>query len=231
MRRLALATVVLVAVGVAETAVAQPAYPPGAPRNAGRCVRIQVSGRNHGPNNIPPGSNGQVSGLGGCANSLEAGVEVFVEDENNVRTTLGTGTANADGSYAIAVVWPTQEGNYVLGVETQDSVVTRSIEVDQPGGSGGGGGGPPASSSRGGAFLSLWLLILFGIATMLVLGARRRARWFQPIRAMGARLRGRDARAPALPAPDVPFIDTSHFVPVGKQARPERTDALTEADV
>ncbi len=231
MRRLLVAPSLLAALMVAvvsATAVAQPGYPPGPPRNAGRCVRIQVNGNNHGPNNIPPGASGQVSGLDNCADPNEIGVQLFVEDGGGNRTLLSTFNAGADGSYtSTAFSYPAAEGDYNLVVVTQDGEVVRPINVGTPG----GGGGPPASASRGGAFLSMWMLLLLAIATMLVLSARRKVPWLHPMRAMGARLRGRDAHPPALPAPDVPFLDTSHFVPQGMRARPEKSDALTEADV
>lgn len=231
MRRLVLAAVVLVALGAAETAVAAPpAYPPGAPRNASRCIRFTVNGANHGPNHIPPGSAGLVTGGAGCADPLEIGVQLRLEDGNgNNQIPPNIFNAAADGSYTSQpFTYPATAGDYTFVVVTNSSTVVRDINVGATGG-GGGGGGPPASSRRGAGFLSLWLLLLFGIVTMLVLGVRRKMPWLQPMRARRSR---DDARA--LPAPDVPFLDTSHFAPQGMHARPERSeraDAFTEADI
>ena len=161
----------------------------------------------------------RVAAVEGCCQSF-ARVDVYMESE---RVFLGTVRATEDGSYAGEFTLPSsikagqhhiiadiegcgelrgaievlQEGATVLGTSTVNS--SRSSEA-------GGGGILPRT---GGDVLRviLWALILVAFGTLLIVGARR----FAPARVQAGRA-GRGVVA-ALPPPEVPFVDTSRFVP------------------
>lgn len=101
--------------------------------------------------------------------------------------------------------------------------------VSGRGGGGGGGGGALPKTGAGIAMLILWALALIALGTALVYATKRGRIRLQPLRVVSSRLKRRDTGPLALPAPDVPYIDTTGFVPT----RPLRPidPGTTEADV
>ncbi|HYZ91630.1 MAG TPA: LPXTG cell wall anchor domain-containing protein [Actinomycetota bacterium] len=100
--------------------------------------------------------------------------------------------------------------------------------------SGGGGGGgllPRTGSSI--LMLILWAMALIATGTALVFAARKRGFEWQPLRIRGRRPQKRDV-VRALPAPDIPFIDTTGFVPTKPGVAPApmpEANLVTEADL
>lgn len=177
-------------------------------RYAGQVGNAFIAGRVEELRNL------RVAAISGCC---EAGarVDVYVESD---RVFLGTVRANDDGSYFGEFTLPAsiKQGRHTLIADIEGCGEFRgALEVLGEGASvlgtstrntsGAGGGILPRT---GGDFLKilLWALILIAFGAALIVLTRR----FAPARAgvPGAR---RDI--PALPPPEVPFVDTSRFVP------------------
>jgi LPXTG-motif cell wall-anchored protein len=98
---------------------------------------------------------------------------------------------------------------------------------------GGGGGGLLPKTGGNILMLVLWAIALIAAGTALVLAARKRGFGWQPLRIAG-RARERDI-VRALPAPEIPFLDTTGFVPIRPGVVPlppvTGTDLVTEADL
>jgi hypothetical protein len=102
---------------------------------------------------------------------------------------------------------------------------------DGGGGGGGGGGGVLPRTGAGILMLIVWAIALIAAGTALVFAARRGGLRVQPLRVVSTRFKRRSSGTPlALPPPDVPFIDTTGFVPV-RPKRPAVDPGVTEADV
>ncbi len=165
----------------------------------------------------------RVAGLKGCVPPFgDVGISV-----ESTPVFLGTIRANQDGSYfgVLRLTSSIEAGqHHVVGDIEQRGELRRALQVLDSGaatvlgtsvrnasltstGSGGGGVLP----RTGGDILKvlLWALILVGFGTLLIVATRRLA-------PAGASHTGRvRERRPvaALPLPEVPFIDTSRFVP------------------
>ena len=231
-------------------AIAQ--YPP-APLNPECHSLIGGSGTQGGRTVLPYLGTFRVQGGPGCT---EGGSEIEVDGQSH-RINLHPGfAANADGSFLSPVIrlspHMTPGPHQIIPVFTVGNVeffcpilivdasttgggggggaVTNARDTTNGGGGGGGGGGVLPRTGTGIIMLILWALALVGLGTALVFAARRGGLRAQPLRVVGARFRKRGDQPPALPAPDVPYIDTTGFVPV----RPQRASvepSVTEADV
>ncbi len=198
----------------------------------------------------------RVAGEAGCA-SATGTVEI---DAQSHRFNLGRVTPNADGSYRSGLlrlpahmrpgphrIMPTVPGRglFVCPIlVVADPAAANLGGVPNPAGGGGGGGLNTTGGGGGGGgilpktgsgilALVMWALALLGIGTGLVFAARRDTVTvrLQPRRLFSLRFRSRGRSIPALPAPDVPFMDTAGFVPVRPQATAVATSVVTEADV
>lgn len=94
----------------------------------------------------------------------------------------------------------------------------------------GGGGGILPKTGAGLLMLVLWAIALIAVGTALALAARRRIARLQPVRLVGSRWRSRSNGPAALPPPDVPFMDTTGFVPTRPAGRAP-SSSVTEADL
>lgn len=219
-RRLAVAALLAAGLGplAAPAAHAQPAYPPPITpvvRTVDRCVQVLVDGKPHnGP--LPRNQQMQVKGLDKCARALERGLEALMRSQT---FHLATFDAQGDGSYLSPVfrVPNATPGSHLLIVRTRDSELARSVQITIPaevlGTSTTRDGELPLSGAQ---IVLLVLIALTLVATGLLL---RRVVRYRSLAFAGVRRR----KTPLmLPEPDVPFVDTSHFMPF----RPPRaTDA------
>jgi hypothetical protein len=162
----------------------------------------------------------RVGAVSGCCQSF-ARVDVYMESE---RVFLGTVRANEDGSYFGVFKVPSsiKAGQHHIVADIEGCGELRApIEVLGAGATVLGTSTRNTSSSSdasgsgvlprtGNDFMRviLWALILIAAGTMLIVTTRR----FAPAHAHVGRRRARGAVA-ALPPPEVPFIDTSRFVP------------------
>jgi hypothetical protein len=169
---------------------------------------------------VQEGGSLRVGSLQGCCQPF-ARIDVYIESE---RVFLGTVRATEDGSYFGAFKLPSSikagqhhvvadiEGcgelrGAVLVVAEGATVLGTSTSNTTRGSDAGGSGILPRTGSDFFRVI-LWALILIALGTLLILAARR----FAPAHAHGGRVRVRGAVA-ALPPPEVPFVDTSRFVP------------------
>ena len=163
----------------------------------------------------------RVAALSGCCESF-AKVDVYMESE---RVFLGTVRASSDGSYfgqftipasikagthhIIADIEGCGELKAAIQVLDPDAVnVLGTTTRNLSGVSDVGGGG--ILPRTGGDIMKVlfWALVLVAFGTLLIVVTRRAAFG----RADGGALRAAGPIA-ALPAPDVPFVDTSRFMP------------------
>lgn len=174
-----------------------------------------------------------LQGRAGCA-APHGDVSFTVESDPVV---LGSTQAFEDGSYRATFTLPAavQPGDHtvIADVEGRGEVRQPLVVIDASTRVGGvsqaneGSGGLLPRTGAGIAVLVLWAVAMLGLGTALVLAARRR------FALAGAP--GRARTVLALPAPEVPRIDTSRFVPYrsrtpGVDVRSER-GTLTEWDV
>jgi len=194
----------------------------GSTRDVARCLlsagRI---GDAFVPSKVEEGGVLRVGGYSGCAGS-RGRVDVSME---STRVLLGTVTANADGSYFGQFTVPAaiKAGAHHVVADIQGCCVLRApiLVVAQGSGvlgtatsdtrSSGGGGILPKTGGEI-ARLVLWAMLLLALGTSLVMGARNATRRLAPANARGGP-RERRGAVPLLPSPEVPFIDTSRFVP------------------
>jgi hypothetical protein len=188
-----------------------------------------------------------VASFEGCCEAF-ARVDVFMESE---RVFLGTVHAKEDGSYLGSFTLPSSikagRHNVVADIEGCGEL-KGAIEVVDAGVSVLGtstrntSGSSDASGSAvlprtGSDFLRIlvWALIFIAAGTLLIVVTRR----FRPEAVPAGRTRGRGAVA-ALPPPEVPFVDTSRFVPyrsapgqglAGGGRRNRTTQARSRTDV
>lgn len=198
----------------------------------------------------------RVEGEAGCT---EGGSTILVDGQSH-RHSLHPGfTSNADGSFRsppiqlsahmtpgphnIIPVFTVGNVEYFCPVLIVDAAARdndnggggggglNNVANRNTGAGGGGGGGALPKTGTGILMLIVWALALIAAGTALVFAARRGGLRVQPLRVVSARLKRRSSGTPlALPPPDVPFIDTTGFVPV-RPKRPAVDPGVTEADV
>jgi hypothetical protein len=175
----------------------------------------------------------RVASLSGCCDAL-AKVDIYME---TTRVYLGTVYAAEDGSYSAQFTLPSsiKAGTHTIIADIEGcGELKRTVQVLGSGASvlgttvrntagASGTGGLTASGGilpRTGRDLLLWLvwaivLIAFGI--ILVVAAWRWSQRYDRFRKLGRRVERARGGVPALPPPQVPFVDTSRFVPYGSR--------------
>jgi hypothetical protein len=158
------------------------------------------------------GKKRRVTGKAGCA-AAGVTVEVFLRSsDGSTEISLGTTVANAKGKYKlkVPVVPNVTTGSYVVVVRLPDGTeFTYPIVVALAGSFSALTDRSPGSY----AILSIWTLVLLSLAFFLVYAPRRGLRLLPSF----GRLRFSSNKVPALPPPDVPFLDTRGFVPTHPQ--------------
>ena len=170
-----------------------------------------------------------VAAVEGCCES-HSRIDVFIESE---RRFLGTVYASEDGSYLGVFTLPAsiKPGLHHVVAEIEGCGEFRgALQVLAKGTGAGAGDGTSvlgtslrndATGSGGGILprtggelfrLMMWALILIGVGTLIVVATRRLGERLSPVRTLRRRPRARRSIA-ALPPPEVPFVDTSRFVP------------------
>jgi hypothetical protein len=173
----------------------------------------------------------KVGGVKGCFVDGSR-VDVYVE---STRRFLGTVHAAEDGSFLGDYKLPSsiKAGSHHIVVAVEKRGEFRGPLLVLPRGATGAGDGAGTGASvlgssvrntsgGGGGILPrtgadlfrlvMWALILIGLGTLLVLATMRVSEKLAPARTSSRRTRSRRAVA-ALPPPEVPFVDTSRFVP------------------
>ncbi len=210
---------------------------------ASKCnVIIGGSGLNDGRTVFPQGGSFRVIGGAGCA--TPNGTVRIDTDSDRFTFANATFRARADGSYrSLLLALPVHlalgahriitfaqgGGEYVSPILIFESEVNVAAPAEDTSGVGDGLKITTTTTKSGGASL-VWALALLAAATALVLEARKRGRRLHAIRSPGIRLgRRRPATPLALPAPDIPHIDTRGFVPMRPETAPLRARSMTEA--
>jgi hypothetical protein len=170
----------------------------------------------------------RVAAVAGCCEA-NSRIDVFIESE---RRFLGTVYASEDGSYFGQFTIPAaiKPGMHHIVADIEGCGEFRgALEVLARGSGAGDGGGTSGLGSTvrnsaagdggilprtGGELfrLAMWALILIGLGTLLILGTKRLTELLAPAGVLARRSRSRHTMA-ALPPAEVPFVDTSRFVP------------------